>query len=560
MIKPEKKFCGSLRAVLLLVLFTSAISCGVQKSARHIPDLSSLPVTKPVTTKLNDSTIVSGPNFLTKNRQNLWELYISGNALQLGYNNGALTQGLMQRQEQIFFSKVEDMVPSKNKQRLLSKVLKFYNRNLYRHVRNDFQAEIYGLSQYSGDRYDFIAPKFQRNLYLHGAHDIGHALQDLMLVGCSSLAVWDEKSENGKLLIGRNFDFYAGDDFAKEKMVAFVRPESGIPYMSVTWPGMTGVVSGMNAEGLTVTINAGKSKIPLSAKTPISLVTKEILQFARNIEEAVSIAKKRKVFVSESIMVGSAADRKAILIEMSPTNFGVYDVQNSSQLVCSNHFQSEAYKNDQRNTKHIAESHSQYRFERMEELIGNQPQLNPEKMASILRNRDGLQDIPLGYGNEKALNQLLAHHSVIFSPEERLVWVSSSPYQLGEMVCYDLNKIFNTTAPELSLSTGRRNIARDAFADSPAFQNYERYRIKDREMDLALHNRRSLPLEFIKQYQTLNPELWSVYYKAGKYYFERKEYTKATVQFEKALTKEITTVPDRKKVERYLEKLKVITK
>ena len=316
----------------------------------------------------------------------------------------------------------------------------------------------------------------------------------------------------------------------------------------------------MNAEGLTVTINAGKSKIPLSAKTPISLVTKEILQFARNIKEAVSIAKKRKVFVSESIMVGSAADRKAILIEMSPTNFGVYEVQNSSQLVCSNHFQSEAYKNDQRNTKHIAESHSQYRFERMEELIGNQPQLNPGKIASILRNTDGLKDIPLGYGNEKALNQLLAHHAVIFSPEERLVWVSSSPYQLGEMVCYDLNKIFNTTAPELSLSTGRRNIARDAFADSLAFQNYERYRIKDREMDLALHNRRSLPLEFIKQYQTLNPELWSVYYKAGKYYFERKEYTKATVQFEKALTKEITTVPDRKKVERYLEKLKVITK
>ncbi|MBA5247249.1 acyl-CoA--6-aminopenicillanic acid acyl-transferase [Marnyiella aurantia] len=560
MIKPEKKICGSLRAVLLSVLFTSAISCGVQKSARHIPDIGFFPVERPVTTKLNDSTIVSGHNFLTKNPQNIWELYITGNALQLGYNNGALTQGLMQRQEQIFFSKVEDMVPSKRKRRLLSKVLKFYNRNLYRHVRNDFQAEIYGLSEYSGDRYDFIAPKFQRNLYLHGAHDIGHALQDLMLVGCSSLAVWDEKSENGKLLIGRNFDFYAGDDFAKEKMVAFVRPESGIPYMSVTWPGMTGVVSGMNAEGLTVTINAGKSKIPLTAKTPISLVTKEILQFARNIKEAVSIAKKRKVFVSESIMVGSAADRKAILIEMSPTNFGVYEVQNSSQLVCSNHFQSEAYKNDQRNTKHIAESHSQYRFERMEELIGNQPQLNPGKIASILRNTDGLKDIPLGYGNEKALNQLLAHHAVIFSPEERLVWVSSSPYQLGEMVCYDLNKIFNTTAPELSLSTGRRNIARDPFADSRAFRDYELYRIKDRDMDLALHNRRSLPLEFIKQYQTLNPELWSVYYKAGKYYFERKEYTKATVQFEKALTKEITTVPDRKKVERYLEKLKVITK
>ncbi|MDF0718980.1 C45 family autoproteolytic acyltransferase/hydrolase [Kaistella sp. PBT33-4] len=541
------------------MLFFSAISCGVQKSAQHIPNLSSFPVTKPVTTKLNDSTTVSGHNFLTKNRQNLWELYISGNALQLGYNQGALTQELMHKQEQIFFSKVEDMVPSKRKQRLLSKVLKFYNRNMYCHVSNDFQAEIYGLSQYSGDKYDFIAPKFQRNLYLHGAHDIGHALQDLMLVGCSSLAVWNGKSENGKLLIGRNFDFYAGDDFAKEKIVAFVNPEAGIPYMSVTWPGMTGVVSGMNAEGLTVTINAGKSKIPLSAKTPISLVAKEILQFAANISEAVKIAKKRKIFVSESIMVGSAADRKAVLIEMSPKNFGVFDVQNSSELVCSNHFQSQAYSNDRRNKKHIAEGHSQYRFDRMNELLEKSEKLNPAKMASILRNKDGLKDIRLGYGNEKALNQLLAHHSVIFSPEERLVWVSSSPYQLGEMVSYDLKEIFKERKGYV-LSTGERNIARDPFADSQEFQDYELYRTIDSEVDDALKKNTELPADYLQKYQRLNPELWSVYYKAGKYYYERKEYTKATVLFEKALTKEITTVPDRKKVERYLKKLKGITK
>lgn len=559
MIKAEKIRWFLLTHGFCVMLFFSAISCGVQKSAQHIPDLSSFPVTKPVTTKLNDSTSVSGHNFLTKNRQNLWELYISGNALQLGYNQGALTQELMHKQEQIFFSKVEDMVPSKRKQRLLSKVLKFYNRNMYRNVRNDFQAEIYGLSQYSGDKYDFIAPKFQRNLYLHGAHDIGHALQDLMLVGCSSLAVWNGKSENGKLLIGRNFDFYAGDDFAKEKIVAFVNPDAGIPYMSVTWPGMTGVVSGMNAEGLTVTINAGKSKIPLSAKTPISLVAKEILQFAANISEAVKIAKKRKVFVSESIMVGSAADRKAVLIEMSPNNFGVFDVQNSSQLVCSNHFQSQAYSNDRRNKRHIAESHSQYRYDRMNELLEKSEKLNPAKMASILRNKDGLKDIRLGYGNEKALNQLLAHHSVIFSPEERLVWVSSSPYQLGEMVSYDLKEIFKERKG-YELSTGERNIARDPFADSQEFQDYELYRTIDSEVDDALKKNTELPSDYMEKYQRLNPELWSVYYKAGKYYYERKEYTKATVQFEKALTKEITTVPDRKKVERYLKKLKGITK
>ncbi len=246
----------------------------------------------PKVNKINDSTFTYNQNFLTKNKQQLWELYIKGNPLQLGYNNGALTQDLMQKQEGIFFSKVESFVPSKFKQKLLNTFLKWYNRKMYLNVREDYQAELFGLSQYSSYQYDFIAPKYLRNLYLHGAHDIGHAMQDLAMVGCSSLAVWNDNTEDGDMLIGRNFDFYVGDEFAQNKLVEFVEPEDGIPYMSVSWPGMIGVVSGMNKEGITVTINAGKSRIPLTAKTPISLVTREILQYAKTIDEAIAIAKK----------------------------------------------------------------------------------------------------------------------------------------------------------------------------------------------------------------------------------------------------------------------------
>ena len=133
-------------------------------------------------------------------------------------------------------------------------------------------------------------------MYLHGAHDIGHAMQDLMLIGCSSFAAWGNKTEDGQLLIGRNLDFYAGDAFAKNKIIAFVNPTEGHKFMSVAWPGMIGVVSGMNEHGLTVTINAGKSKIPWIAKTPISILTREILQHASTIDEAIAIAKKRQGF------------------------------------------------------------------------------------------------------------------------------------------------------------------------------------------------------------------------------------------------------------------------
>lgn len=538
--------------LLYLFLILNLVSCGVSKSIHHVPNVKQYSLEIPIVEKINDSTFSYSQNYLTKNKQQLWELYIKGNPLQLGYNNGALTQNLMQKQEAIFFSKVEGFVPSKFKQKLLNGFLKWYNRKMYLNVREDYQTEIYGLSQYSSDKYNFIAPKYLRSLYLHGAHDIGHAMQDLAMVGCSSLAVWNENTEDGDLLIGRNFDFYVGDDFAKNKLVEFVEPENGIPYMSVSWPGMIGVVSGMNKEGITVTINAGKSKIPMTAKTPISLVTREILQFAKNIDEAISIAKKRKVFVSESILVGSANDKNAVIIEVSPDNFGVFNVENSSKIVCTNHFQSEVYKDDERNKKQISQSHSEYRYEKLQELLEENPKLNPEKMASILRDKSGLKGEKIGYGNEKALNQLLAHHAVIFSPEKRLVWVSSNPYQLGEFVCYDLNKIFSAERLKTGeFATSNLNIAKDSFVDSQEFRNYEEFKTLSSQFD---DKKKVLSEEFISHYQSLNPDYWLVYSQIGKYYYQQKDYQKAKIQFEKALVNEITTIPDKENVEKYLKK------
>lgn len=533
-------------------------SCGTSKSKHHIPDLTNFNAEKPVVQKLSDSSFVSGKNSFLKNKQGLWELYVQGDPLQIGLATGALTDSLLQKQQRIFFSKITDIVPSKFQQKLLRHFLNWYNRKLYLNVPNEYQSEIYGVSQYTSHEFDNIATQYQRSLYLHGAHDIGHALQDLALVGCSSFAAWNDKSEDGSLILARNFDFYVNDAFAENKIVAFIKPENGNPFMMVTWPGMIGAVSGMNLEGLTVTINASKSKIPLSAKTPISILTREILQHATTIEEAVAIAKKRKVFVSESIMVGSANDNKAVLIEVSPEKMDVFEVANSNELICSNHFQGEAFQNDKRNQEQIANSHSKYRFERMQELLNQNPKMNPKIASEILRNKEGLQNIALGLGNEKALNQLLAHHGIIFKPKEKLVWVSANPYQLGEFVCYDLKTVFKERPDNQpkSFEIEKLNIAKDDFLDSKSFSDFQQFKIENHKIDLALEKKEILSNDYLHYYESLNPNYWVVYYKTGLYFYQQKEYASAKANFEKALTKEITTAPEKASIEKYLKKVK----
>ncbi len=549
---------GAYGFVILVFISIVFFSCGTKKSLNDLPDLSSYALNEQPRITLNDTLFFKDKSSLRKNEFGQWELVAFGNnPYDLGNTIGVLTEELMVSQEDIFFEKVKTMVPSEFKQNLLRKFLIWYGRKMYLHVTEEYKAEIYGISKYGSTNNDLFGSNYLKTLFLHGAHDIGHALQDLALVGCSSFAVWGKNTPDGNLLIARNFDFYAGDDFAEEKLISFIQPEKGYKFMAVSWAGMIGVMSGMNEKGLTVTINAGKSDVPMLAKTPISLVTREILQYASTIQEAIIIAKQREVFVSEAIMVGSAIDNKAILIEMSPDNFDVFEVENSSKLICSNHFQSEAYKDDDNNIKAILESHSKYRFDRMEELLAEKDKVTPQKAVDILRNKEGLQDLKIGYGNEKALNQLLAHHGIVFQPSNKKVWVSANPYQLGEFVAFQLDSVFaNANKKNSTLSLPLDLIEKDPFINSVAFNNYEKYKLERRKLELAIENKEPFDLEKLEAFTTLNPDFWEVYYIVGTYYYNNKNYKAALTKFEKALSKEITTVIDRENVEKYINKTK----
>ncbi|HSD14650.1 MAG TPA: hypothetical protein VLB74_08375, partial [Flavobacterium sp.] len=170
-----------IQILLFLGLALCLFSCGTYESLHHQPKTEGYNQEKPVVNKYSDTLFSSGTNYLVKNKQKLWELHISGDALQLGLVNGGLSEPLIKKQERVFFTKIKDIIPSKFKQRMLRQFLKWYNRKLYLYVPEEYQTEIYGISQYNSDDYQFIAPNYLRSLYLHAAHDIGHALQDLAL-------------------------------------------------------------------------------------------------------------------------------------------------------------------------------------------------------------------------------------------------------------------------------------------------------------------------------------------------------------------------------------------
>jgi isopenicillin-N N-acyltransferase like protein len=486
-----------------------------------------------------------GKNWLKKSNSGLWEIYVEGGPFERGVINGKLSRNLIYTQEEAFVAQLNLIVPSRFYQYFLRNFIYWFNRDLEDYIPEEYKLEVYGLSLSASRKYTFIGSNYQRMLNYHSAHDIGHALQNLHLVGCTSFGVWNGRSKDSSLLIGRNFDFYAGDDFAENKIVCFEKPDLGYGFVMITWGGMIGAVSGMNEKGLTVTINAAKSDIPWSAKMPVSILAREILQYAKTIEAAYAIAKSRETFVSESILIGSAEENRAAIIEKSPSHTELYDPK-SDYIICTNHFQSAWFYDRPEHAKDRNENASLYRYKRVVQDLTNESPMDMKGVAGILRDQKGLNGRDIGMGNEKAINQLIAHHSVIFKPSEKLVWISTRNWQLGPYVCYDLNKIFHKFAglrEKREINEQDRSIAPDPFFVSEDYQHFRSFR-EMKQFILNVNKSKEqviLPGSFFSEFTATNPEFYAVYDIAGDFYRHEGNCDSSIAFYRQALGKEIPT-------------------
>ncbi|MFQ7502609.1 MAG: hypothetical protein ACLRMJ_04740 [Alistipes finegoldii] len=79
----------------------------------------------------------------------------------------------------------------------------------------------------------------------------------------------------------------------------------------------------------------------------------------------------------------------------------------------------------------------------------------------MLRDQRGTGGKDIGVGNDCSVNQSIAHHSVIFKPATLQMWISTSPWQGGAFVCYDLGAILRNPDPAAELYDAALEIPSD---------------------------------------------------------------------------------------------------
>jgi hypothetical protein len=378
----------------------------------------------------------------SSHERGVWELHLTGEPYAMGWAQGRLGNRLFLEAEDYMFAEMGRYVPSK----LALWLIRAGVRLKYRHIGDllpaDAAEEIAGMSRGVTDLHDDFLPIYQRLVFYHALHDITQGLEKSPLLGCTAFAAGGPATPNSHLIIGRNFDFEGPEIFDREKTVIFFRPRGKIPFASVAWMGMSGVVTGLNAQGIYVSINAARSDDKGGEGVPVEILVRGILESAKSVDDVIAMVKKTPVMVPDFYLVGDGKTGESAVIERTPRRIEVRRAaRNDGTMLLTNHALSPAFGRDAENDRLQRYLTSGARYRRLEELVKHwRGQIDPRKAAEILRDKRGVGNVELGLGNRNALDALIATHSVVVDATALILWVATGPHLTGRYVGFDLRK------------------------------------------------------------------------------------------------------------------------
>ena len=437
--------------VALLLLWAGMLALMYHWVAKP-PALAGSPAILSLTPESRGDRVWLGRNWLGE-RDGLPVLYLTGTPFEMGYANGVLTQRRIRRQEDSIVTLLNRVAPYPALQFVLEFFVTYKNRHMTENITPELQMEMLGIARGCPDYHPELGPYYNRILNYHAAQDISYMLMNSPLIrrGCTAFGAWGAATQAGHLFCGRNFDWEADPVFDEDRLLIICEPANGIAFVSLAWAGMAGGVSGLNREGVSITVNGAPSDLPADAATPTCLVAREVLEHAHNLAEAQDIIRRRQTYVSSMFLVGSRADGRFIVVEKTPEKMAVREPETDADtLVCANHYLTPEFKDTAINQFYRRGDTSVSRFDRLTELLRETNRLDAAACLARLRDRRLPGGQFAGNGHRGALNPLIATHAVVMDLTAGIFWAALPPHQLGKCVAVEVREP-ERLLPELTL-------------------------------------------------------------------------------------------------------------
>lgn len=354
-------------------------------------------------------------------------VHLRGTPEEIGAQHTSLLHDRMVANEDILWGAFNEIVPFSPARALMFDI----GRVQYRDVSKNFPPararEVAAEARaFDPDPYADRVPTYQRLSMLHALYDISLSFEHSPLLGCTSFML-----DNGPPIFARAFDFEAADIFDDDKAVFIVHEDGKIPFASVSWPGLVGVVTGMNAEGVAMSAHGGRAREPVTTGIPVVFSLREALSTARTAHEAATILSSQDVMVSNIVFVADARGM-SLVVERAP---GVPAHVRAARVV-TNHFEG-PLATDPKNTRVRETTSTLPRRTRMDELLAARPNATVPQAVAMLRDHQCAGGQSCLLGDRRAVDAFIATHGVVANLIDKTLWVSQGPQLSGRFVKVD---------------------------------------------------------------------------------------------------------------------------
>ncbi len=150
--------------------------------------------------------------------------------------------------------------------------------------------------------------------------------------GCSTVAA---PGPEGPLL-ARNLDFPTLGFLGRYSIVVVARPEGRRPFVSVTWPGLLGVLSGQN-DALALAVMVVHEGNDVRSGVPFQLAFRRVLEQAGSVDEAEALLRATPLTVPNNLTLADASGGVRVL-ELHPDGIVARGPDEDGAVVSTNHF------------------------------------------------------------------------------------------------------------------------------------------------------------------------------------------------------------------------------
>lgn len=299
---------------------------------------------------------------------------------------------------------------------------KYKINKLAKNIPERFKQEMQGISDGSGVDIDAI---YAISLF----DDVVHTL------GCSSILT---KSEDGRIIHGRNEDLYFGMEMGMKQVLIKYNPQGYNSYVSLTFPGFIGVSTGYNINGLGYSHHSRFASSVNYKGYPQHCIPRIALEECSSVEEVINLYKNKVIAVGDAHTWSDRNNLTGCIIESVPDEKNPIKIieMNNKVLFHVNKYMNTDYIDNYEN-KYISDDvFNNSRVEIFDNLINKDKTYSLDNMIYMLREEGVNEENYNLSGITRGICNIDTQEMTIFDPRGEGIFFSRNYYLASKSTIY----------------------------------------------------------------------------------------------------------------------------